>query len=108
MGNVSATNRWRAVNRCLVNALAARRSMTDDSLSRSSRDEATVAYVRATDDLVEELARLRSAGVLELIGQVISDQQAGPDSGEESETPQVPHPARADAPDGHRAEPRPR
>ena len=35
-----------------------------------------MAYVRATDDLIEELARLRSAGVLELIEQVISDGQA--------------------------------
>jgi len=50
--------------------------MVDDSLPRCSRDEATVAYVRATDDLIEELARLRSAGVLELIEQVISDGQA--------------------------------
>lgn len=73
LGNNSGPNSWRAVNKCLVNALAARRCMTDDSLPRYSRDEATVAYVRATDELVEELARLRSAGILELIDQAISD-----------------------------------
>jgi hypothetical protein len=63
-GEVIFRQQARRAAALLDEALRWRAIMRNHACGQAARDEATAAYVRAVDALVEDLARLRDAGAI--------------------------------------------